>query len=53
MSGDDDVVGGEIETPLAFVIGRISEEGTSSGPGCQFMMCLGGEVGIAGATEHP
>jgi hypothetical protein len=53
MSRDNDVIGGEIETPVAFVIGRVSEEGTSGGPGCQFMRCLGGGVGIAGATEHP
>jgi hypothetical protein len=52
MSEDDDVIDGEIETPIAFVIGRVSEEDTSGGPGCQFMRCLGGEVGIAGATKH-
>jgi hypothetical protein len=53
MSGDDDAIGGEIETSIAFVIGRVSEEGISGGSGCQFMRCLGREVGIAGATEHP
>jgi hypothetical protein len=52
MSGDDDGIGGEIETPIAFVIDRVSEEDTSSGPGCQFMRCLDGEVGIAGITKH-
>jgi hypothetical protein len=52
MLGDDDVIGGEIETPIAFVIGRVSEEDTSGGPGCQFIRCLGGEVGIAGTTKH-
>jgi hypothetical protein len=53
MLGDDDVIiGGEIETPVAFVIGRVSEEGTSGGPGCQFMRCLGREIGIAGTAEH-
>jgi hypothetical protein len=52
MSEDDDVIGGEIETPIAFVIGRVSEEDTSGESGCQFMRCLGGEVGIAGATKH-
>jgi hypothetical protein len=52
MSGDDDVIGGKIETPIAFVIGRVSKEDTSGGPGCQFMRCLGGEVRIAGATKH-
>jgi hypothetical protein len=53
MSGDDNVIGGEIEIPIAFVIGRVSEEITSGGLRCQFMRCLGGEIGIAGTTEHP
>jgi hypothetical protein len=52
MPRDDDVIGGEIETLIAFVIGRVSEEDTSGGLGCQFMRCLGGEVGIAGAIKH-
>jgi hypothetical protein len=29
MSGDNGVIGGEIETSIAFVIDRVSEEGTS------------------------
>jgi hypothetical protein len=29
VSGDDDVVGGEIKTLIAFVIGGVSEENTS------------------------
>jgi hypothetical protein len=33
MSRDDDIIGGEIETPVAFVICRVSEEGTSGGLG--------------------
>jgi hypothetical protein len=33
MLGDDDVVGGEIETPITFVISGVSEEDTTSGPG--------------------
>jgi hypothetical protein len=33
MSGDDDVGGGEIETPITFVISGVSEDGTTSGPG--------------------
>jgi hypothetical protein len=52
MSRDNDVIGGVIETLITFVISRISEEGTSGGPGCQFMSCLIGEVGIAGTIEH-
>jgi hypothetical protein len=53
MSGDDNVIGGEIKTPIAFVIGRVSEDGTSGERGYQFMRCFYREVGIAGATEHP
>jgi hypothetical protein len=53
MLGDDDVIGGEIETSIAFVISRVSEEGTSGGLGCEFMRCLCREVGIASAIEHP
>jgi hypothetical protein len=53
MSGDDDVVGGEIETPIAFVIGGVSEEYTTSGSGGgQFLSSLCGEVGIANTTEN-
>jgi hypothetical protein len=33
MSGDDDVVGGEIKTPINFVISGVSEDNTSGGPG--------------------
>jgi hypothetical protein len=52
MSGDNNVVGVGIKTPVAFVIREVSEENTSSGPGCQFMSSFGREIGIAGATEH-
>jgi hypothetical protein len=52
MSGDDDVVGGEIETLVAFVIDRVSEENTFGGLRCQFVSGLGKETGTAGATEH-
>jgi hypothetical protein len=34
------------------VISRVSEENTSGGPGCQFVSGFGGEIRIAGATEH-
>jgi hypothetical protein len=53
MSGDDDVIGGVTKTLVSFVIGRVSEEGTSDRSGYQFMRCLVGEVGIAGAMEYP
>jgi hypothetical protein len=33
MSEDNDVIGGEIEILIAFMIGRVSEEDTSGGPG--------------------
>jgi hypothetical protein len=33
MSGDDDVVGGEIETTIALVINGVSKEYTTSGLG--------------------
>jgi hypothetical protein len=34
VSEDDNVVGGEIKTSVAFVINRVSEENTFGGPGC-------------------
>jgi hypothetical protein len=52
VSGDDDVVVCEIQTPVAFVIDEVSEENISSGPECQFVTSFGGEIGIAGATKH-
>jgi hypothetical protein len=52
MSGDDDVVGGEIKTLLTFVVSRVSEENTSGGLGCQFVRGFGGEIKIAGTIEH-
>jgi hypothetical protein len=52
VSGDDDVVGGEIKTPITFVVSGVSKENTSGGPGCQFISGFGGEIRIAGTTEH-
>jgi hypothetical protein len=52
MSGDDDVVGGEIETLITFVISGGSEEDTKSGLRGQFVGSLCGEVGIANIAEH-
>jgi hypothetical protein len=52
MLRDDDVVGGEIETPEAFVISEVSKDNTSSGPRCQFVSGFGREIGIAGATKN-
>jgi hypothetical protein len=52
VSGDDDVVGGEIKTPITFVVSGVSKENTSGGPRCQFVSGFGGEIRIAGTTEH-
>jgi hypothetical protein len=52
VSGDDNVVGGEIKTPITFVVSGVSEENTSGGPGCQFVSGFGGEIRIACTTEH-
>jgi hypothetical protein len=50
--GDDNGVGGEIKTPITFVVSRVSKENTSGGPGYQFVSGFGGEIRIAGTTEH-
>jgi hypothetical protein len=47
---DNDVVGGEIKTPVSFVINGTFEKNTSGGPVCQFVSCFGGEIRIAGTT---
>jgi hypothetical protein len=52
MYGDNDIVGGEIEILIVFMISRVSEEDTTSGPYGQFTGSLCGEVGIANTTEH-
>jgi hypothetical protein len=52
MSRDDDIVGGEIKTPVTFMVSGVSEENTSGGPRCQFMGDFGGEIRIAGTTEN-
>jgi hypothetical protein len=49
---DDDIIGGEIKTPITFVVSGVSEENTFGGPRCQFMGGFGGEIKIAGSTEH-
>jgi hypothetical protein len=52
MSEEDDVVGGAIETPIAFVISGVFEEDTTSGLGCQFVGSLSRKVHIANTVEH-
>jgi hypothetical protein len=52
VPGDNDVVVGEIETPVAFVTSGVSEENTFGGPRCQLVRGFSGEIRVAGATEH-
>jgi hypothetical protein len=52
VSGDNNVVGGEIKTLITFVASRVSKENTSSEPRCQFVSGFGGEIRIASTTEH-
>jgi hypothetical protein len=53
MSRDDDVVGGEIDTPITFAISRVYEEDTTSGPGGgQFVGILYREVGIENTAKQ-
>jgi hypothetical protein len=47
MSRDDNVVGGEMKTPVTFVVSGVFEENTSSGP-----RSFGGEIRIAGTSKH-
>jgi hypothetical protein len=51
MSGDDDIVSGEIKTLITFMVNGVSEENTSGGSGCHFVSGFGGEIRIAGTTE--
>jgi hypothetical protein len=50
--GDDDVVGGAIETLVTFVVSRVSEENTFGASGCQFVSGFGRAIRIAGTIEH-
>jgi dihydrofolate reductase len=52
MLRDDDFVGGEIKTPVTFVVSSVSKENTSGRPRCQFVGGFDGEIRIAGTTEH-
>jgi hypothetical protein len=52
MSRDDDVVGGEIETSITFVMSGVSDEDKTSRPWGQFVDILCGEVVIANTTEY-
>jgi hypothetical protein len=52
MLRDDDVVGGEIKTPVTFVVSGVSEKNTSGGLRCQFVSGISREIRIAGTTKH-
>jgi hypothetical protein len=52
MSRDDDVISGEIEILITFVISGVSEEDTTCGLEGQFVCILCGEVGIANVAKH-
>jgi hypothetical protein len=51
MLGDNNVVVGEIKTPVIFVVSRVSKENISVGLRCQFVSGFGREIRIAGTTE--
>jgi hypothetical protein len=50
--GNDNIIGNEIETLVAFVSSIISEENTSGGLACQFVSGFGREIRIAGTTKY-
>jgi hypothetical protein len=52
MSGDDDVVGGEIETPITFCDHQSIRVRHNKWTGGQFLGSLCGEVGIANTVEQ-
>jgi hypothetical protein len=52
VSGDNGVVGGEIETSITFVVSGASEKNTSGRSGCQFVSSFGEDIRIAGTIEH-
>jgi hypothetical protein len=54
MSRDNDIVGGEVETLITFVISRVSRGRHNEwiGGWVQFVDSLCGKVGIANTTEN-
>jgi hypothetical protein len=52
LSRDDDVVGGEIKTPITFVISEVSMENISGGPRCHFVDDFGREIRREGTTKY-
>jgi hypothetical protein len=52
VSGDDNVVVGEIKTLITFVVSGVSEENISDGLGCQSVSDFGREIRVADTIEH-
>jgi hypothetical protein len=51
MPGNNDSVGGLVETAVAFVVRRITEEDTQGGAGCEFVWCSCRQVRITTTTK--
>lgn len=52
MPGDQNMICGEVQAPIAFVVCGITEKDTFSGTRREFVVGSGGEVGIAMTTKH-
>ena len=53
MARDDDTVGGEVEAPVALVIGRIANENAQRRTRGEFVRSGDGEVRVTGAAKSP
>jgi len=53
VARDDDTVGGEVEAPVALVIGRIANENAQRRTRGEFVRSGGGEVGVTSAPKGP
>jgi hypothetical protein len=51
VTRDEDSVGGKVKTPISLMIGRVTEEDTTSGARGELMRSSGSEIGIASAPE--
>ena len=51
VTRDDDAVGGEVEAPVALVIGRIANENAQRRPRGEFVRSGGGEVGVTSGPK--
>jgi hypothetical protein len=51
VTRDEDSVGGEVKTPISLMIGRVTEEDTTSGARGELMRSSGSEIGIASTPE--